>query len=57
MKIENPRAVEVVQVLTALSCMKALNKNDLKSLNLDYLTEIVTDMKAECERYLEEYSG
>lgn len=56
-EVKNPRAIEMMQVLAGLSCLKSLNKNDLKSLNLDYLTEIVTDTKEECNRYLEKYSG
>ena len=53
--IKNPRAVEALQVLQAVSCMKLLNENDLKSLNLEWVKEIVADLQVECEKFREQY--
>jgi len=42
-------------VNSSVACMKMLNEEDLRSLNLEWLTARVNALKEECETYLEKY--
>ena len=55
-EIKNPRIIEIMTVQLAIACMKLLNTNDLKSLNIRWAKERVEAMKEQCEGFLNEYS-
>jgi len=52
----NPRIVEAMSVKTARQAMEKLNVEDLKSLNMDFLTPEVEKLLKQCQTYLEKYS-
>ena len=56
-EVKNPRIVEAMTVKSAVACMKLLNKNDLKSLNMEFITDQVKEMQEQCKIYLEKYDA
>ncbi len=55
-EITNPRIIEAMTVKSGLDCLKSLNENDLKSLNMDWIRPRVVELKVECEKFLEKNS-
>ena len=54
-EVKNPRITEAMTVKSAVACMKLLNKHDLKSLNMEFITGEVKKMQEQCQIYLEKY--
>ena len=51
--MDNPRILEAMAVYKAVVALTSLNENDLKSLNLEWLTPNVKSLKEQCDIYLE----